>query len=118
MDPEQTHALAIYEYTLIKEMQERMQEYLRQNGLAKTPGGEVYATAQVYLKKPGLGDSIERLMKERNITPAQLASEIHVHQSSIYYWINHDKTPSLHNLIAIAKALKVSPGLLMDIAAN
>lgn len=107
-----------YQHTLVQEMQERLTEYLRANGLARTQDGEIYASQ--YLRRVSrrtFGQVLSDLMVRKNVNGQELASQVGVHHSTVYYWLNNNKIPSLINLISIAEALHIAPGVLMEAAA-
>lgn len=58
------------------------------------------------------GDRIKRLRKENNLSQPQLAFMAEVSETSIYR-LEKGKTPNLHTIISISKALEIPISELM-----
>ena len=54
------------------------------------------------------GKHLAELMNEREITPKQLANELHVTDTCIYQWRVGQRVPNIHFLVDIADILDVS----------
>lgn len=56
--------------------------------------------------------SLQRQMVQTDVTPYELAKRVGVHNNTVYEWLSGTKPPRRSNLIALARALKVSHSTL------
>ena len=62
-----------------------------------------------------IGQTIKILRKERNLTQEELAEMIHVTSQAVSKWENEIGLPDITQIAPLAKALKVSADVLLDI---
>jgi transcriptional regulator with XRE-family HTH domain/two-component sensor histidine kinase len=62
-----------------------------------------------------IGQIIKILRKERNLTQEELAEKIHVTSQAVSKWENEIGLPDITQIAPLAKALKVSADVLLDI---
>lgn len=59
--------------------------------------------------------NFQRIMKEKHISQAALARQLHVKQPTIWEW-SHTKTPSLERFQEICQALETTPNELLGVS--
>ena len=63
-----------------------------------------------------IGEKIKTLRKENNLTQEELAEQIHVTSQAVSKWESGAGLPDITQVAPLAKVLKVSADILLDIS--